>query len=142
MKCYYRFNTIRVYNNMINNRISTVECPYYSEDEIQKHVIQCKENMICRVEFIYNLEQKLLRVESNNISLQKIVLIINDIRTYLVCRDRELQINQIFIKIKYLFHEYAIKVWTGTNFSTERLRYYNKKLVRLYTNYYMKYQKE
>ena len=120
---------------MINNKISTVEYPHCGDDETWEHVIQCKENIICRAEFIYNLA----RVESNNMSLQEIALIINDIRTYLTCRDRELQTNQMFIGMKYLFYRYVIKVWIGTNFSIERFRYHNKELVRLCTDYYKKY---
>ena len=33
MKYYYRFNTIRVQDNIINNRISTVEYPRCSKDK-------------------------------------------------------------------------------------------------------------
>ena len=84
MKYCYDFNTVGVRDNNINDGKLVAECPRCREDETQEHIILCKENRVSQVEFIYTLEQKLLRVESNNVFLEEIAMIINDIRIYLI----------------------------------------------------------
>ena len=79
-----------------------------------------KDNRISRAEFIYMLEQKLLRAENDNVSLEEIAMMINNIRIYLIQSDREYYTNQYFIRWKYLFRGYEIIAWIETNFSSTR----------------------
>ena len=46
-----------------------------------------------RSELIYNLEKKLLKID-REVELEQIVMMINDIRNYLVQRDQEYNTNQ------------------------------------------------
>ena len=70
--------------------ITKVEYPRCRNEEMQKHIIQYPDNQIKRVEFIYQLEQKLPRVNNNQVMLEEIVMIISNIRTYLI-KKRESQ---------------------------------------------------
>ena len=84
LKCYYDFNVVGVRDNMINKGTILKECPKCREDETQEHVILYKDNRVKRAEFIYNLERKLPKIANGVINLEEVVMIINDIRSYLI----------------------------------------------------------
>ena len=94
---------------MINEENIVRDCPQCGEDETWEHVLLCRENHHRRAEFIYNLEQKLSRV-NRAVELQHIAMMITNIRTYLTQYQQDFNTNQQYIGIKNLFQGYVAKV--------------------------------
>ena len=141
IKCCYGFNAVGLWDNMINNGILAVECLRCRDKETWEHVILCKEIRLARAKFIYELKQKLLRVQGQ-VSLEEIALMINNIRAYLTQQDYKLRTNQYYIGMKQIFWGYIIIAWMGTDFSIAHIRQHNKMLIKLSIDYYLKCWKD
>ena len=122
---------------MINKGTTSKECPRYEEDEMSEYIILYKDNRVKRVEFIYNLERKLPKIANKVIDLEEVVMMINNIRSYLIQWQIDFETNQHFLGMKYLFWGYIIKIWTSIDFSTNKYRECNKELIRLSTEHYI-----
>ena len=66
---------------------------------------------------------------------------IYDIRMFLVNCEEKLTINQTYIRFHNIFCRFIVRAWNSTNFGIDKYAEYNKVLVKLYTDYYMKYQR-
>ena len=78
LKCVAKFNYHGTRNQIINQRLTSSQCPYYFMNKDWMHIVQCKviDN---QQEFIKGLHKKLTKVVNNENSESEIITMLNDI---------------------------------------------------------------
>ena len=76
-----------------------------------------------------------MKVKPSTISDQVIRDMIADIREYL-CNGDEFRMNQEYHRMKHLFHSFAISIWEGANFGSNKYKKCNEVLIKECTKYY------
>ena len=66
------------------------------------------------------------------INIKQVEIIVNDIRLYLLDKNKDLKSNQQHLRMRELFCRYIMKVWFGTNFNNTKFEDYNKIIITYY----------
>ena len=82
LKYVYGFNNYSLRDQNINKGLSDSDCPRYSNEESQEHVVQCEQTRRFRVDFLVELQTKLEQVWDRGNNEQEINDIIFDIRIF------------------------------------------------------------
>ena len=79
------------------------------------------------------------KIQLEEVLNKELRAMINDIRRFLKQEEKEMEINQMVIGMKYLFRGFVIKKWSGTDFSFS-MKYIelNKVVIVHYMNFYLK----
>jgi len=86
-----------------------------------------------RKPFLIELAKELKAVEPENIDIKEIFSLIKDILQFFKNNEiDEYEINQEMLEMNKLFRGYIVKIWTGTNFGSNKYRMLNVIVVRLY----------
>ena len=83
IKCAHGYNHYRLRHAMINNNLVEANCPHCNQVKMWDHMIKCCEIKALRREFIQELVIELVKVKPSDVSIDLIMLFIEDILQYL-----------------------------------------------------------
>ena len=111
LKCVYGFNHHGKRNTLINKGMVDSKCPRCGEDEDWEHVITCPSIQNIKEQYIDKLKEKLQKIARNEHDKEEVELIIDDIETYVMQRQKEYVTTQQVIGMDKIFKGWVVKNW-------------------------------